>query len=197
MQPERWLKKSSFWFRTLLHRRQLDRELDDEIAYHLEARTDENIAKGMSPQKARRAARLELGGVEQVKESVRTQRAGAWLETLLQDIRFGLRILAKDWKAACLASFSLAAAMGISVAGLSVFNGIMLRPPTAASPDRLVAIYTASPENGLDGVSYPDYEYYRVHNHAFSQIAAFPYAITLRRPPMATGLGLSLLRVHP
>lgn len=92
MQPERRLKKLSFWLRLLLHRRELDQEFDDEIEYHIEAKTEENIAKGMTPEEAQRAARIELGGIEQVKEKVRSVRTGAGLETLLQDIRFGLRM---------------------------------------------------------------------------------------------------------
>ena len=71
MRPERCFKKLSFWLRLLLHRPELDQELDDEIGYHIEAKTEENIAKGMSPGEARRAARIELGGVEQAKENMR------------------------------------------------------------------------------------------------------------------------------
>ena len=59
MRPESWLKKLSFWVRLLLHRREFDRELDDEIAYHIEAKTEDYIAKGMMPQEAQSAARNE------------------------------------------------------------------------------------------------------------------------------------------
>src|SRR6202030_2959213 len=96
MRPERWLKKLSFWLRLLLHRRELDQDLDDEIAYHVEAKREENLAKGMTPEEARRAARIELGGVEQVRESVRVARTGSWLETLARDVRFGVRILRRS-----------------------------------------------------------------------------------------------------
>jgi hypothetical protein len=67
MRPESWLSELSFWLRSLLHRRGLDQELDDEIIYHIEAKTEENMAKGMNKEEARRAARIGLGGVAQGK----------------------------------------------------------------------------------------------------------------------------------
>ena len=100
--------------------------------------------------------------------------------TLIQDLRYGLRMLQKNWKLASIAAFSLSVAMALSVAGLSVFNGMMLRPPVATAPERLVAIYTASPTSEFDGVSYPDYKYYRDSNHSFSAVAAFPNGMSLR-----------------
>jgi predicted permease len=100
--------------------------------------------------------------------------------TLIQDLRYGLRMLLKNWKLASIAAFSLSVAMALSVAALSVFNGLMLRPPVATAPERLVTIYTASPTSEFDGVSYPDYKYYRDSNHSFSTVAAFPNGISLR-----------------
>jgi predicted permease len=100
--------------------------------------------------------------------------------TLIQDLRYGLRMLQKNWKLASIAAFSLSVAMALSVAGLSVFNGIMLRPPVATAPESLVTIYTASPTSEFDGVSYPDYKYYRDNNLSFSAVAAFPNGISLR-----------------
>jgi len=93
--------------------------------------------------------------------------------TLIQDLRYGLRMLQKNWKLASIAALLLSVAMALSVAGLSVFNGMMLRPPVATAPERLVTIYTASPTGEFDGVSYPDYKYYRYSNHSFSAVAAF------------------------
>jgi putative ABC transport system permease protein len=99
---------------------------------------------------------------------------------LIQDLRYGLRMLLKNWKLASIAAFSLSVAMALSVAALSVFNGLMLRPPVAAAPDGLITIYTASPTSEFDGVSYLDYKYYRDSNHSFSAVAAFPNGISLR-----------------
>jgi len=93
---ERWFNKLSSWLRFLLHQRETDQALDEEIQFHLDTKTDQYIEKGMTPEAARRAARIELGGVEQVKEQVRAVRTGAWLETFVQDVRFGLRLLRRS-----------------------------------------------------------------------------------------------------
>lgn len=99
---------------------------------------------------------------------------------LIQDLRYGLRMLLKNWKLASIAAFSLSVAMALSVAALSVFNELMLRPPVATAPEGLVTIYTASLTSEFDDVSYPDCKYYRDSNHSFSAVAAFPNGISLR-----------------
>ena len=120
MRLECWLKKLSFWLRLLLHRREVSQDLDDEIGYHLEAKTEENVAKGMTPVEARRAACIELGGVEQVKDQVGAARPGAWLETFVQDTRFGLRLLRKSRGFATVAVLILAWALAPTLQSLAL-----------------------------------------------------------------------------
>ena len=79
----------------LFHKERLERDLDNELASHLELHIAENLRAGMSFEEARRTAILKLGGLEQAKESVRDQRGIPLLETFLQDLRFGLRMLCK------------------------------------------------------------------------------------------------------
>ena len=80
----------NFW-RNLFRRERVEQDLDAEVRAHLELLTDENVRAGMSAAQARRAARIELGGIEQVKEEVRDVRAGAWLGSIWQDLRYGDR----------------------------------------------------------------------------------------------------------
>ncbi|HEV2222336.1 MAG TPA: ABC transporter permease [Candidatus Acidoferrales bacterium] len=181
----RWLTKISLRMRSLFHRRAADEELDAELRSHLERQIAANVSAGMSVAEARRAAMREFGGVEGVKEECRDMRKTNYILDLAQDVRFGLRMLLKNWKLASIAAFSLAVAMALSVAGLSVFNGIMLRPPLATAPEQLVSIFAASAGGEVHNVSYPDYEYYRDNNHSFSGLAAFPQEIGLR--PMTVG----------
>src|SRR5712671_4825895 len=84
------------FFHNLFERKQIDSELDSEVSSYLDMLIAEKIAQGMNREKATRAAKIELGGSDQVKEKVRDIRAGAWLQTLLQDIRFGLRMIRRN-----------------------------------------------------------------------------------------------------
>ena len=167
-----------FWSRWTNPKRKFDQELSDELRFHVERQTAENIAAGLPPEEARRQAVLQLGAIEGVKEDCREQRRGFWLESLYADVHFGLRMLLKNWRLTSVAVFSLAVAMAVSVGGLSVFNAVMLRPPAATAPDRLVTIYTRSPAGEFDNVSYPDYKFYRDNNRVFSGVAAFPNSVS-------------------
>src|SRR5579872_2526674 len=81
------------WFHRLVNRGKMERQLDNELRFHLDQHTSTLIAQGYSPEDARRQARLEVGGPEQVKEECRDARGTRWLEDLLQDIRYALRTL--------------------------------------------------------------------------------------------------------
>ncbi|MGB9402078.1 MAG: ADOP family duplicated permease [Candidatus Acidiferrales bacterium] len=164
--------------RALMRRDVVERELDEELRFHFEEQVEKFVKEGVPRDEARRRARLEFGGAEGIKEECREARGVHFVETLAQDVRYGVRMLGKNWKPASIAAFSLGVAMALSVAGLSVFDGIMLRPPVAAEPGRLVTIYTTTPTREFDDVSYPDYKYYRDNNQTFSGVAAFSSEIS-------------------
>src|SRR5512138_306650 len=82
--------------RNLFSKSRVDLDLDEEIRSHLELLTEDNIREGMSPEEARRAARIELGGIDQVKELVRQERIGNWLLSVVSDCRYGCRQLRKN-----------------------------------------------------------------------------------------------------
>jgi len=174
---EMW-RRLIFFFR----RGEFHRDLEEEMQHHMAMKTQAHLdlQERMSATEARNAAQREFGNTLLLRERSRDQWGWGVIEALLQDLGYGLRMLVKNWRSASIAVFSLAVAMALSVAGLSVFNGIMLRPPVATAPDRLVTVYTAGPASQFDGVSYPDYKYYRDSNHSFSGIAAFANEISLR-----------------
>src|SRR5919197_6484421 len=91
----RWLYKLPLRFRSLFRKTRAEKELSDELRFHLERLIEEKVAKGMIPEEARYAALRELGGVEQIKEECRDARGANTVETMIQDIRYGLRMLAK------------------------------------------------------------------------------------------------------
>src|SRR5215467_3565388 len=114
--------------RNLLANRRADRELDQEVRAHLDLLTDENLRAGMTLGAAQRAARMELGGVEQVKAQVRDVRLGSWLRSVARDFRFGLRQFAKNPGVTSIMVLTLALAIGATTAIFSVVYGVMLRP---------------------------------------------------------------------
>jgi predicted permease len=99
---------------------------------------------------------------------------------LWSSIRFSLRILGKHWKLTSIAVFSLAIAMAAGAVGFSVFNALLLRPPAVPSPEQLVSVYASTPTEEFSGTNYDDYKYYRDNNHAFSDVLAFPYSVSVR-----------------
>jgi putative ABC transport system permease protein len=146
--------------RNLFLSRRLELDLSQEVQSHLEMLTDENLRAGMPPEEARRAARIELGGIEQVKEQVREVRAGAWLETLLGDARFGLRMLLKNPAFAAVAILTLALGIGATSAVFSVVDRILFRSLPYPQDDRLVSFGVLAPierDEFMLGSSYVDF----------------------------------------
>jgi predicted permease len=152
---------------------QLERDFSSEMAAHLELAVEENLKVGMSPAEARRTALLDLGGVEQTKQNVRDHRGIPFLETLLQDLRFALRMLRKNPGFAAVAIFTLALGIGANTALFSIVNGVLLNPLPYPQPDRLLALYAKTPEFPRSSISYPNFLDWQRDNHTFSAMAAF------------------------
>ncbi len=130
-------------FRALFRKDDLDREMDEEMRAHLELRTQANIKAGMSPEEARYAALRSFGGMEQIKEVCRDLRGVGWIETLWQDVRFGLRMLRKNPGFTAAAALTMALGIGAVTAIFSVVNGVLLRPMPFPDADRLVMVWEA------------------------------------------------------
>jgi macrolide transport system ATP-binding/permease protein len=99
---------------------------------------------------------------------------------MLMGLRFSVRILCKHWRLASIAVFSLAIALAVAVMGLSVINAILLRVPGVSEPPRILTVTGDTPRDLNQGFCYPDYQFYRDHNHVFSAVAAFPESISFR-----------------
>jgi predicted permease len=161
--------------RTLVFRAREERELDEELNFHLEMEAAANRGHGMSPEEARRAALLSFGGVERTKEEVRDAWGVRVLEELAADLRYAWRTLRKSPSFAWMAVLTLALGIGANTAMFSVVNGVLLRPLPYPQPERLLSLFpdAAIPHGGL--------EILRERARSYDHLAAFgfPAAISL------------------
>jgi putative ABC transport system permease protein len=191
----------------LRHNAAMEEDLDREIRAHLDLLTDRNTRLGLSPEKARRAALVELGGAEQLKERVREVRMGYLLDATLQDLRSTVRMLLKTPGFTIVVVTTLALGIGATTAIFSVINAVLLKPLPFPQSERLVSVDSARlGRTGGDLVSYPDFLDWESQNHVFDNIAAYRTTrMTLAGPveplsipAVVASAGLfSVLRVTP
>src|SRR5215467_7814560 len=124
----RVLQRAASLLRNVTHRAQDEREIAAELSAHLSLLIAEKVRSGMTPDEAERAARIELGGVDQVKELVRDARAGAWLDTLVRDCRFALRMARKNPGFTAVVVLTLALGIAANTTVLSWISATLLNP---------------------------------------------------------------------
>src|ERR1700675_1559956 len=152
-------------------RRAQDERLREEIEEHIALQTAENLRAGLSPIEARRQAMLKFGGVEAMKQDYRAERGLQFVENLVRDVRFALRMLRKSPGFTAVAVVTLAVAIGANAVVFSVLNALVLRPLNVPQEQSLSAIERASDKTG--NLSYPDYLDLRDRNRSFDALTAY------------------------
>jgi putative ABC transport system permease protein len=160
--------------RNIFYKRRADQDLDQEIYSYLDLLVEEKARSGMHRDAALQQARREIGGIEQLKENVRDVRVGVSMDNLLQDVRYGLRVLRRNPGFAATAILTLALGIGTTTAIFSVVDTIAFKPlpfPTAGRLVRIQSVIAASAEGGV--ASYPDFLDWRARNRVFKGMAVF------------------------
>src|SRR5215472_8278269 len=166
------------WLAAVLRPSRMESEMDAELRFHVEARAEDLVRSGVPREEALRRARIEFGGIERAKEECRDARGVNFIESLIQDLRFGLRMLRKSPGFAALTVLILALGIGANAAVFSVLHAVLLRPLPYRGPERLAMLWVTDsrPHNfavGDGSTSYRDFLEWRRQAHSFEDVAIF------------------------
>ncbi len=168
----RWHKRISLVLRSLLLRRRVEAELDEELQFHLQQQIQQNMAAGLTPGEAQRAARQTFQGIEQQKELCRDLRGALPIENLLRDVGYALRVLSHNPSFSLVVITTLALGIGANTAIFSLVDAAILRPLPYPGADRIVALSEADTKGSDLMVSWPDFVDWRNETRSFSAVEA-------------------------
>jgi predicted permease len=157
--------------RALFRGAAMDRELEAELQFHLDEATAAHVRSGMSPEEARRLARIELGGVAQVAEETRDARGVRLVHDFLIDLRFALRMMAKAPAFAAVAILTLALGIGANTAMFAIVDDVLLHAVPYEDAGQLVRLHASKPSSDRGTISYPNFRDWQAANHSFSEMA--------------------------
>jgi predicted permease len=170
------LRQFASRFFALFRKGRLEQEMDEEMLGHVEMLTEENVQRGMSTKEARCAALREFGGVDQTKEVYRDQRGLPMIETLLQDLRYGLRVLAKSPGFSAVAIITLGLGIAVNTTIFSFVSAVLLRKPPVRDPDHVMMLRSRNPGQVWAAdrapVSPPDFLDWKAQSTSYSGFAA-------------------------
>jgi putative ABC transport system permease protein len=173
------------WMSRLFGKREREEELEEELQNHLKMAAQDRVEKGETSADAERAARREFGNVALVKEVTRESWGWEALDRLLQDLRFGVRMLAKSPGFTAVAILTLALGIGANTALFSVVNGVLLNPLPYPEPEQLVELRESKPNFATGSISYPNFLDWQKGNRTFASMAI----VRGNRSFILTGLG--------
>ena len=176
--------RARLWLRSLIEPRRFDQDLSDELRFHLDARARELTRRGLPPDEAARRARLEFGNSDNVRDDVRGVRRGLWVEQLLQDVRYAVRMCRRFPGFNLVAVGSLALGIGTVGAVFSAADALLLRPLPVSSPEAIVTLGTGrlGASSTYGGVSFPNYRDFREATGTLNGLVAYhPVVVSFAR----------------
>ena len=173
MRIERRFYSARLRLRTLLLRRRVEQELDEELRYHIDRRIEQEIAGGASPEEARYIAVRAMEGIEQKKEECRDVRGLNWIDNALQDFRYAIRQLGKNPGFAFTATFVLALGIAAAVTIFGLVEAALIEPLPYRDESRLVSAFESSPRDSRRSLSYLDFADWKNLNRVFSSMGAY------------------------
>jgi putative ABC transport system permease protein len=161
--------------RALFRKRQVEREMDEELRDYLDAAAKDKMRSGMSREEATRAARVEMGSVDAVKEEIRSVGWESTLETIWQDLRFGLRVLRRNPGFTAVAALTLALGIGGTAVVFSLLDAVLLRPLPYPHSERLFRLFPleGKRKRGVEQASYADFRDWQRQSRTFESLAAY------------------------
>jgi putative ABC transport system permease protein len=177
-----WIQRVVFRLRSLFDRRAVEREIDDELRFHLDMEAAYRQRHGVDAASARSEAARIFGGVESTKDDLRDARGGNGVENTIKDVRYAVRALRRNPGFTIVAALTLALGVGANTALFSVVNGVLLRPLPYREPDRLVAIRNTwegnnDPLAAIGSISPAEYFDYRDRLSAFESLGVYAPAV--------------------
>ena len=163
-----------FRLRSLFRRKAVEAEMDGELRFHFQRQVEKYVQQGLTREEALRRARLEFGGLDQVKEECRDARGVSFLETTIQDLRYGLRMLRKSPGFTAVAVLTLALGIGANTAIFSAVNALLLNPYPFPEPDRILWVDARHVSGKNNGAGFRDFLDWREQNDVFEEMAIAP-----------------------
>lgn len=176
MQWERWRYKLPLRLRSIFRRSAVDEELEDELRFHLECKTQEEMNRGVGTREANYRALRAIGGLEQRKEEIRDLRRVRWFTDFAADLKYGMRMINHSRLFTALVVLTLGLGIGANSAIFSLADAMLLRPLPVFRPSEIVTLSSISPNSAAESsgnLSYRDYVDYREKSKSFAGLAAF------------------------
>jgi predicted permease len=172
MRPEHWWFTAPLRLKSILRRRRVEGELDEELQFHLEHRIEEGVAEGLSPEEARSRAIRAMGGLDQRKEEMRDMRHIHWLTDFVDDVRYAIRSLRRSPGLTAVVVVTIALGIGMTATPFSMLDALIFRPYPVPNPRDVVTLVSTSRDNSFDTFSYREYLDIRDHTKSYDGVVA-------------------------